>query len=176
NAPAEPGYRPSVALSEFIRWRDLTCRFPGCDAPVQRCDIDHSVPWPAGPTHPSNNKLYCRAHHLVKTFCPGWTDRQLPDGTVVFTSPTGHEYTTEPHGAGMFPTLATPTGELNLPEPETPHPNRGAKMPTRRQTREQDRQDRIAEERHLRAEINNDLEFERDYQAWLNDQAEPPPF
>ncbi|MCV7002120.1 13E12 repeat family protein, partial [Mycolicibacterium alvei] len=30
----EPGYRPSVALSEFIRWRDLTCRFPGCDAPV----------------------------------------------------------------------------------------------------------------------------------------------
>ncbi|MGV0811604.1 HNH endonuclease signature motif containing protein [Mycolicibacterium boenickei] len=174
--PAEPGYRPSVALSEFIRWRDLTCRFPGCDAPVQRCDIDHSVPWPAGPTHPSNNKLYCRAHHLVKTFCPGWTDRQLPDGTVEFTAPTGHTYTTEPHGAAMFPTLATPTGELNLPEPQTPHPNRGAKMPTRRQTREQDRQDRIAEERHLRAEINNDLEFERDYQAWLNDQAEPPPF
>ncbi|WP_264034966.1 DUF222 domain-containing protein, partial [Mycolicibacterium neworleansense] len=30
---AEPGYRPSVALSEFIRFRDLTCRFPGCDAP-----------------------------------------------------------------------------------------------------------------------------------------------
>lgn len=25
---SEPGYRPSVALSEFIRWRDLTCRFP----------------------------------------------------------------------------------------------------------------------------------------------------
>ncbi|ORB36724.1 hypothetical protein BST41_25275, partial [Mycolicibacterium porcinum] len=41
---SEPGYRPSVALSEFIRWRDLTCRFPGCDAPVQRCDIDHTVP------------------------------------------------------------------------------------------------------------------------------------
>ena len=38
---AEPGYRPSAALSEFIRWRDLTCRFPGCDAPAERCDIDH---------------------------------------------------------------------------------------------------------------------------------------
>ncbi|MFB8000596.1 DUF222 domain-containing protein, partial [Streptomyces sp. NPDC056002] len=37
---AEPGYRPSMALSEFIRWRDLTCRFPGCDAPAERCDID----------------------------------------------------------------------------------------------------------------------------------------
>ncbi|MGV0680767.1 HNH endonuclease, partial [Mycolicibacterium fortuitum] len=34
---AEPGYRPSMALSEFIRWRDLTCRFPGCDAPAERC-------------------------------------------------------------------------------------------------------------------------------------------
>ncbi|OCB67123.1 hypothetical protein A5729_08375, partial [Mycobacterium vulneris] len=43
---SEPGYRPPVALSEFIRWRDLTCRFPGCDAPVQRCDIDHTVPYP----------------------------------------------------------------------------------------------------------------------------------
>ncbi|MCP3812034.1 HNH endonuclease, partial [Mycobacteriaceae bacterium Msp059] len=78
---AEPAYRPSVALSVFIRWRDLTCRFPGCDAPVERCDIDHTAPWPLGPTHPSNTKLYCRTHHLVKTFFPGWSDRQLPDGT-----------------------------------------------------------------------------------------------
>ncbi|TVX88461.1 HNH endonuclease, partial [Mycolicibacterium porcinum] len=106
---SEPRYRPSVALSEFIRWRDLTCRFPGCDAPVQRCDIDHTVPYPHGPTHPSNTKLYCRAHHLLKTFCPGWSDRQLPDGTVEITTPTGHTHTTEPHGAAMFPTLATPT-------------------------------------------------------------------
>ncbi|MED5816626.1 HNH endonuclease, partial [Mycolicibacterium sp. 050232] len=88
---------------------------------------------------------YCRAHHLIKTFCPGWSDRQLPDGTVEITTPTGHTYTTEPHGAGMFPTLGQPTGDLNLPEPEAPSPNRAAKMPKRSQTREQDRQDRIAE-------------------------------
>ncbi|WP_330220079.1 HNH endonuclease signature motif containing protein, partial [Mycolicibacterium peregrinum] len=99
SAAAEPRYRPSVALSEFIHWRDLTCRFPGCDAPAERCDIDHTAPWPAGPTHPSNTKLFCRAHHLVKTFCPGWTDRQLPDGTIEFTTPTGHTHVTEPHGA-----------------------------------------------------------------------------
>ncbi|TMS52609.1 HNH endonuclease signature motif containing protein [Mycobacterium sp. DBP42] len=173
--PAEPGYRPSVALSEFIRWRDLTCRFPGCDAPVDRCDIDHTAPWPAGPTHPSNTKLYCRTHHLVKTFCPGWSDRQLPDGTVEVTTPTGHTYTTEPHGAGMFPTLGQPTGDLNVPEPEAPSPNRATKMPKRSQTREQDRQDRINEERQLRAEFNNDLATERDYQAWLAEEYGPPP-
>ncbi|MCW1820623.1 DUF222 domain-containing protein [Mycolicibacterium conceptionense] len=174
---AEPGYRPSVALSEFIRWRDLTCRFPGCDAPVARCDIDHTAPWPTGPTHPSNTKLYCRAHHLIKTFCPGWTDRQFPDGTVEITTPTGHTYLTEPHGAAMFPDLAHPTGDLNLPAPPAPNtdPTRGTKMPKRSQTREQDRQDRINEERRLRAELNNDLETERQYQAWLAEQYEPPP-
>ncbi|CRZ18109.1 HNH endonuclease signature motif containing protein [Mycolicibacterium neworleansense] len=166
-----------MALSEFIRFRDLTCRFPGCDAPVQRCDIDHTMPYPQGPTHPSNTKLYCRAHHLVKTFCPGWSDRQLPDGTVEITTPTGHTYTTEPHGAAMFPTLATPTGNLHLPEPQAPTPNsnRGAKKPKRSRTREQDRQDRIAEERRLRAELNNDLAYERHYQAWLAEEYGPPP-
>ncbi|WP_353653689.1 hypothetical protein [Mycobacterium sp. DL99] len=108
-------------------------------------------------------------------FCAGWSDRQFPDGTVEFTAPTGHTYVTEPHGAGLFPTLAQPTGELNLPEPPAHHPNRGARMPTRRQTREQDRRDRINAERRLRAELNNDLEFERDYQAWLAEEYGPPP-
>ncbi|WP_441961201.1 DUF222 domain-containing protein, partial [Mycolicibacterium houstonense] len=172
---AEPGYRPSVALSEFIRWRDLTCRFPGCNAPAARCDIDHTTPWPHGPTHPSNTKLYCRVHHLIKTFCPGWTDRQYPDGTVEITTPTGHTYTTEPHGAALFPGLAGPTGDLTLPEPPAHGPNRSAKMPKRSRTREQDRQDRIAEERRLRAELNNDLAHERAYQAWLAEEYGPPP-
>src|SRR5256884_7049579 len=57
---AEPGYRPSAALAEFVRLRDMTCRFPGCDEKAEVCDIDHSVPWPLGPTHPSNCKLLCR--------------------------------------------------------------------------------------------------------------------
>jgi Domain of unknown function (DUF222) len=63
---AEPAYRPSTILAAFIRWRDLTCRFPGCDAPADVCDIDHTTPYPYGATHPSNNKLYCRSHHQVK--------------------------------------------------------------------------------------------------------------
>ncbi|WP_454232100.1 HNH endonuclease signature motif containing protein [Mycolicibacterium fortuitum] len=173
---AEPGYRPSAALSEFIRWRDLTCRFPGCDAPAERCDIDHTTPWPLGPTHPSNTKLYCRAHHLIKTFCPGWSDRQYSDGTVEVTTPTGHTYTTEPHGAALFEDLATPTGNLNLTDPPpAPGSNRSAKMPKRSRTREQDRQDRITEERRLRAEFNNDLAHEHAYQAWLAEEYGPPP-
>ncbi|MCV7430076.1 DUF222 domain-containing protein [Mycolicibacterium bacteremicum] len=68
----EHGYHPSRALTEFIGCRDLICRWPGCTIAAQRCDTDHTTPWPYGPTHPSNTKLYCRIHHLIKTW-PGCT-------------------------------------------------------------------------------------------------------
>ncbi len=113
----EPRYRPSAALADFIRCRDLTCRFPGCDRPAEYADIDHTVPWPLGPTHPSNLKLLCRIHHLLKTFYSGpngWRDRQEPDGTVMWTSPTGHTYTTKPVGSLFFPVLAIPTGNVGV--------------------------------------------------------------
>jgi hypothetical protein len=41
---AEPRYQPSARLQEFVRCRDLTCRFPGCDEPAEFCDVDHTVP------------------------------------------------------------------------------------------------------------------------------------
>ena len=80
----ESGYRPSAALAQFVRCRDLCCRFPGCDKPAEVCEIDHTIPYPLGPTHPSNLKLLCVFHHLLKTFyigSGGWADKQLPDGT-----------------------------------------------------------------------------------------------
>ena len=70
-APPEPRYVPSRKLADFVRCRDLTCRFPGCDRPATNCDIDHTVPYPVGPTHPSNLKCLCRFHHLLKTFWNG---------------------------------------------------------------------------------------------------------
>jgi hypothetical protein len=44
----DPGYRPSAVTAEFVRWRDLTCRWPGCDAPVERCDVDIRCPIRSG--------------------------------------------------------------------------------------------------------------------------------
>jgi len=44
DASPEPGYRPSAELERFIRCRDMTCRFPGCDRPTECCDVDHTVP------------------------------------------------------------------------------------------------------------------------------------
>ena len=153
----EPGYTPSAATAAFVRCRDLTCRFPGCDRPASLADIDHTVPHPLGPTHPSNLKCLCRFHHLLKTFWngpTGWRDRQLPDGTVIWTSPTGHVYTTRPGSALLFPSLCLPTGELWSGDPPESDSSdaRGGLMPRRRQTRAQNRIRAIAAERKLNEE------------------------
>jgi hypothetical protein len=166
--PPEPRYTPSRRLAEFVRCRDLTCRFPGCDKPAQFCDVDHTVAYPVGPTHPSNLKCLCRFHHLLKTFwngTNGWRDRQLPDGTIVWTSPTGHTYTTYPGSLHLFPTLCEPTATLWAGEPPVVEPSgdRGAMMPRRKRTRADSRAKATAAERRL----NNDHVAERN---------KPPPF
>ena len=98
----EPRYIPSAVLATFIRCRDMTCRFPGCDEPAQHCDIDHTIAYPTGPTQASNLKCLCRKHHLLKTF-GGWRDQQQPDGTVVWTSPHGPDLHHPPRQPNTVP-------------------------------------------------------------------------
>lgn len=174
----ENGYRPSAGLKDFLRWRDLTCRFPGCDDPVQRCDVDHTTPWPFGVTHASGLKHYCRTHHIVKTFLTGvngWKDEQRRDGTIVVTSPTGHVYETEPLGGLLFPSLRVPTAPVpEVAVPQAEGSSKTAMMPRRSRTHEQDRKARIARERRQRIQIN--AERERQHHAWLAETYQPPPF
>ena len=119
-----------------------------------------------------------RFHHLLKTFYAGlggWADRQFPDGTVVWTAPSGQIYTTKPGGALFFPALAIPTGELVIPENTgPPEANRGLMMPTRRRTRSQDHAYRIALERQHNAARIARKQFLLAERIALND--EPPPF
>ena len=150
DAAPEPGYVPSKGLADFVRCRDLTCRWPGCDRPAADCDVDHTIPYAeGGPTHASNLKCYCRTHHLVKTFW-GWRDQQLADGTVVLESPSGRTYVTTPGSALLFPSLCLSTGGVPAVEADPPLDNCGkrtAMMPQRRRTRAQNRAGRIATER-----------------------------
>jgi hypothetical protein len=113
---------------------------------------------------------------LLKTFwCGdgGWAEQQHPDGSIVFTSPSGRRYTTTPGGALFFPQLATPTETLTAetlppetftaavrPTDDSP-PGRTLMMPTRQRTRAAERAARIAWERGL-----NEA-------RWA---ADPPPF
>jgi hypothetical protein len=99
--PESPGYRPDAALDRFVRLRDRRCRFPGCRARERRDDLDHTVPWPAGPTSPANLAALCRHHHRLRHQAPGWRLRGLDDGGLEWTTPTGQVLVTHPprHGA-----------------------------------------------------------------------------
>src|SRR5689334_8002401 len=148
-APPEPRYRPSKKLADFVRARDMTCRFPGCRVPATQTDIDHTIPWPHGPTAASNLKCVCRHHHLLKTFWGGengWRERQLDDGTIIWTAPDGHEFVTTPGSRLLFPELSRPTASITPTGRATPHTT-GLTMPRRRTTRAQDRADRVRRER-----------------------------
>ena len=180
DAPPEPGYAPSRALADFVRCRDLTCRFPGCDRPALDCDVDHSIPYrDGGRTHASNLKCLCKLHHLIKTFW-GWHDQQLPDGTVIWTSPAGQTYVTTPGSALLFPGLCAPTGVL---APPTPTPaqrcsDRTAMMPKRQRTRAQNRAHYIADQRRHNRQAR---EKAREIAGFGpappdHDDDEPPPF
>ena len=47
-------YTPTVEIADFVRARDPVCTFPGCAVPASRCDLDHTIPHPRGPTSVQN--------------------------------------------------------------------------------------------------------------------------
>ena len=126
-------YQPSAALERAVWCRDLTCRFPGCSRPAVVCDLDHTVPFnhedPAsgGLTVFENLKCLCRQHHRLKTF-GGWGDRQLADGTVLWTSPAGKTYWTSPAGADLFPQPRGPVCAAPAPNKRNRSKQRSARI------------------------------------------------
>ncbi|ORV87447.1 DUF222 domain-containing protein [Mycolicibacterium iranicum] len=145
-APSEPRYRPSTKLADFVRCRDQTCRFPGCSRPATIADIDHTIPYPHGPTCASNLACLCREHHLLKTFWPGWSSVQYPDGTIVWTDPDGCTATTYPGSRSLFPELCLPTAQVAVTASPRKH-TEGLMMPKRTITRAEARKQRIDDER-----------------------------
>ncbi|TQK29097.1 HNH endonuclease signature motif containing protein [Arthrobacter sp. SLBN-53] len=152
NLGSEPRYRPSAKLAAYVHMTSMTCCFPGCGKPAQRCDLDHLAPWPAGATHPGNLRPLCREHHLLKTMKTGWTPAAHPDGTTTWTAPTGHRYTTMPLGPILFPhnTIDTPiprTRHITLIGDHNNLGDREPDIPRRQRTRQHDRDYRIHTER-----------------------------
>ena len=168
NTGPQPRYIPSAVLATFIRCRDMTCRFPGCDEPAHHCDIDHTIAYPAGPTQASNLKCVCRKHHLLKTF-GGWHDQQWPDGTVVWTSPHGQTYTTHPGSRILFPTLCKPTAPITHVDAPSTSAGRALAMPRRKATRAQNRTQAINDERR-----HNQFLIQAEAEAPARQQREDP--
>lgn len=95
--PPVDSYRPSAELDRHVRVRDVTCVVPGCHVPASRCDLDHLVPWPAGPTSADNLHALCRRHHLLRTHA-GYELVVDDDGTREWRTPLGQTLWSTPDG------------------------------------------------------------------------------
>jgi hypothetical protein len=85
-------YQPPAALRDFVVARDRTCRYPSCNRPTCRCEIDHIDSWEDGgeTNEPNLHGLCCRHHHFKHD--TDWTVERRPDGTTVWTNPAGETF------------------------------------------------------------------------------------
>lgn len=58
-------FAPDI-LDVALQFLHGVCQAPGCMVPAGRCDQDHRVPHPEGPTSASNMGPLCRRHHVFK--------------------------------------------------------------------------------------------------------------
>jgi hypothetical protein len=88
------GYQPSDSLRHIIKIRSPRCGAPGCRRPAVACDDDHTIPYDqGGRTCECNLYPLCRRHHQTKQ-ARGWQLRQPEPGTLIWTTPSGRQYTT----------------------------------------------------------------------------------
>jgi hypothetical protein len=129
----------------------------------------------------TNLKCLCRLHHLLKTLW-GRFDKQLPDGTLIWTPPSGQTYVTTAGSALLFPSLCAPTGVLTPPNPASTDlrcGDRNAMMP-KRDIRAQNRAAYVAAERRQNRAAREACRRAREA-AWFGpappgSDDEPPPF
>jgi len=95
-------YEPLTAQRRFLRARDVHCRCPGCRRPARFCQIDHNDERQhGGRTRLGNLAHFCVRHHTMKTETD-WRVRQLPGGSLEWTSPLGFSYRDDPPPRVVF--------------------------------------------------------------------------
>jgi hypothetical protein len=96
-------YEPPQDMRDHVIARDPVCIGAGCRLPANRCDLDHRIEYPRGPTAAPNLDPWCRSGHEIKTFTDttvtlapdsdSGSDRGAGgDGTRIVTYPTGRSY------------------------------------------------------------------------------------
>lgn len=88
------GYVPSEALGRLVDLRDVTSLFPDDATAARRCERDHRLPHPLGPTAPWNLQNLAKRWHRAKH--NGWHTRLLDNGTLEWTSPSRGVYHRRP--------------------------------------------------------------------------------
>jgi hypothetical protein len=127
-ATGSSSYVPTEGLARLVRAREPHCRMPGCRRPAQRCDLDHTVPWPLGATSAANLGPLCRRHHVLKTHA-GWSleptgppglPGDLPDGAPPGSGPPSVDQGASPASPKPGWTWRTPAGFTVREEPDPP--------------------------------------------------------
>ncbi|WP_210418379.1 HNH endonuclease signature motif containing protein [Agromyces intestinalis] len=113
-------YRPPAELATWVRLRDETCRFPGCNRSARGCELDHTVAWvDGGRTAHDNLAHLCSAHHHLKHES-SWSVRAIGDGALEWRSPSGRRHTT-------VPAVAIARGSSSAP-PDSSHGSTPARL------------------------------------------------
>lgn len=104
-------YKVPKDLKRYLRVRDETCRFPGCNRSAAHSDLDHSLDWQFNGLTAANNLAYlCPPCHALKSET-GWSVRHLAAGTLEWTSPSGRTFVSEPATVIRPMAPAPPPGE-----------------------------------------------------------------
>ncbi len=86
-------YLASDLQKLVIRLRDGYCRFPGCNDPAWRGEIDHAKPYDAGGSSDLDNfGVLCKFHHQLKTHANWVIIQSARDGSCTWRSPLGRIY------------------------------------------------------------------------------------
>jgi len=90
-------YRPPADLATHVQVRDRACARPGCPAPAESCDLDHTVEFHRldGTTSATNLGPLCKRDHTIKTD-GGFRLVQTEPGVFEWRTPTGHRYRVVP--------------------------------------------------------------------------------
>ena len=101
-------YLPA-ALVKFISARDGQCTAPYCERRADRCQMDHRVPFPDGPSSAANCGELCDRHHPLKTAGYVKISHGKADGSMTWTTQLGQQIHTPPRAF------------LDNPQPEQQH-------------------------------------------------------
>jgi Domain of unknown function (DUF222) len=84
-------------LTDYITARDGVCTVPYCERKATRCQVDHRMPFPQGPSNTENTGLLCDRHHPLKTAGLARISDSRSDGAMTWTTPWGQTVRAGPH-------------------------------------------------------------------------------
>jgi hypothetical protein len=93
---ATHGYRPTPEQIAQVRATWVTSAGPGSEVFASRCDADHAIPYPDGPTNVDNLITADRTWHRAKTHTT-LTVTVQPDGSAKWNTALGHSRTVTPY-------------------------------------------------------------------------------